>query len=186
MNPEELIGVEQLPIAGAEATAASEVPAETKEQIDPVQFDDLPLAHIARGIDNVIGTDLTTAYIQSQQRGQQELAQLEEDMDELVNDGGIGEFTDKTVGEATRAVVGGVAGAVEGVVNTADLAGDFIKQQFIEEDESENVLNADAYQSSEFSSGCCRKPDCYRQLCPSDHLHAHADAWRWCCWCWRW
>ena len=103
---------------------------------------DLPLTAITQGIDNVLGSNLTGAYVENQNRGREYNEQLQEQMDAQTD----------VVSEASRAVIGGVAGVAENAVNFADLTGDLIKQQFIEEDETQNVFS-DEYERSEFNLG---------------------------------
>lgn len=106
------------------------------------QTSDLPLTAITQGIDNVLGSNLTGAYVENQNRGREYNEQLQEQIDA---DTGI-------LPEASRSIIGGVAGVAENAVNFADLTGDLIKQQFIEEDESQNVFS-DEYERSEFNLG---------------------------------
>ena len=103
---------------------------------------DLPLTAITKGIDNVLGSNLTGTYIENHNQGREYNEQRQE---QIEADTGI-------LAEGTRAVIGGAAGVVENAVNFADLTGDLIKQQFIEEDETQNVFS-DEYERSEFNLG---------------------------------
>ena len=79
---------------------------------------------------------------------------LTEQQEATANDGGIGEFTDRTVGEATRAVAGGLTGAVEGIGETAELLGDTIKQG-LGLNAGDNTQNpfSDEYESADWDLG---------------------------------
>ena len=156
MEPEEINPLDNLERADfgglALPAAADEDEEERQEKIQEYlrekaegigyRESDLPLTAITQGIDNVLGSNLTGAYIGNQNRGREYNEQLQEQMDAQTD----------VVSEASRAVIGGVAGVAENAVNFADLTGDLIKQQFIEEDATQNVFS-DEYERSEFNLG---------------------------------
>ena len=156
MEPEEINPLDNLERADfgglALPAAADESEEERQEKIQEYlrekaegigyRESDLPLTAITKGIDNVLGSNLTGAYVGNQNRGREYNEQLQEQMDAQTD----------VVSEASRAVIGGVAGVAENAVNFADLTGDLIKQQFIEEAESQNVFS-DEYERSEFNLG---------------------------------
>ena len=77
---------------------------------------------------------------------------MQANVESMTNDGGLGEFTDNTVGEATRAVLGAGTDLVEGIVNTADLVGDTGLTILGIAEEKDNPWS-DEYEALEFSLG---------------------------------
>ena len=161
MNLDDLQGIEQMPIASGEESqgqvtptpqASAEVQPEPQtEQVQREPAKAEALSGVAKWLEENVAIPLID-NLDSSRDAEQVAADRAQSRDEVAELDQQVQDNPTALSETGTAYLGGLAGVVESGVNFLDFTGDAIKQQFIEEDESENVLSSD-YESSEFTLG---------------------------------
>ena len=161
-------GLEQVlepsaPEAPAEATAATPEQTEAQPEPTPEEASYGPLEGVEKFLEENVGipgADLIDNVFMGDQKTPEEIAEeragkrdeaaqtaakVEEDL--------YSNPVNATATETVRAVAGGIAGVPEGLLNTAELAGDTLKTFAGLAGEGDNIFDFDTYQAADWDLG---------------------------------